>query len=496
MLGKIGDYFWVSAITRRKVMRHSGENASTEERSFVVYDSRMNVVNLIGDPPYVISSIKEYLIATDDHFDRVHLLNSDNKETEVRIQRYTEDGELAGPDHNIAVFPFSESGNSFMMVRSQDRSRILLLGFESVAGASPRLHAYLFDQEWQLLSKKIYRHPWMTQPMIQDDYSTYPVEDFNNGPVKLADNGEWLMMAPSRVNHNFLLFHFTNTDSVVCKEINLPGTSSMEDVCLSLDNNNGDVAAGVLSTFHYAPLKNIQAVHYSMVSRTFSFDSSYRITTLSGKRIRNDNLVKENFVAVPGRGFLLLKEYGRPYGLDDEVDDDEFDQGFDPNLLFASNDIPDGSAGPSVVRRLPQPRYGYARYRSTVNPPYHDRGDLSLYFFPTSRQDSCWSGLISQEQVTELNSPNLSYMIVPMQDRMVFLYNSFVHGEKMYASSTVIDPRGEQVTNEGILFWGLKNTLNFQEARQVAPDQIVIPYDIYVNGNANGKVGFAVVLFR
>jgi hypothetical protein len=24
----------------------------------------------------------------------------------------------------------------------------------------------------------------------------------------------------------------------------------------------------------------------------------------------------------------------------------------------------------------------------------------------------------------------------------------------------------------------------------------VIPYDIYVNGNTNGKVGFAVVLFR
>lgn len=104
--------------------------------------------------------------------------------------------------------------------------------------------------------------------------------------------------------------------------------------------------------------------------------------------------------------------------------------------------------------------------------------------------------MISQEQVTELNSPNLSYMMVPMQDRIVFLYNSFVHGEKMYASTTVIDPRGEQVTNEGILFWGLKNTLDFQQARQVAPDQVVIPYDIYVNGNANGKIGFAVVLFR
>ncbi|HLZ87187.1 MAG TPA: hypothetical protein VKQ52_08105, partial [Puia sp.] len=205
--------------------------------------------------------------------------------------------------------------------------------------------------------------------------------------------------------------------------------------------------------------------------------------------------VKENFVAVPGRGFLLMKEYGRAY--EQDLDEATFDEGWDPAFLFASNDIPDPSAGPSPMRmRLPEPRYGYARYRETSSPVYHDRGDLSLYYFPASRKDSCWSGMISQEQVTELNSPNLSYMMVPMQDRIVFLYNSFVHGEKMYASTTVIDPRGEQVTNEGILFWGLKNTLDFQQARQVAPDQVVIPYDIYVNGNANGKIGFAVVLFR
>lgn len=491
MLGKIGDFYWVSAITRR---RPTHQEPNTEERNFVVYDSRMNVISLILDPPYSISSIKEYLVAADDHFDRVQLLNADNKETEVRLQRYLPDGQLAGPDHNIAVLPFTESGNSFMMVRSQDRRSILLLGFESVSASTPKLHALLFDENWQLLSNRVYRHPHLSQPMIQDDYSTYPLEDFNPGPLKLANSGEWLMLAPSRMNHNFLLFHFQPADTgIICKEINLPGTASMEDVCVSIDNSNGDVVAGVLSTFHYSPLKNIEAVHYSMVSKTFSFDSSYRLTTLNGRRIHNDNIVKENFVAVPGRGFLLLKEYGRPFPLDDMEDDYDYDEGYDPNLLFVSNDIPD--AGPSSPR-LPEPKYGYARYHSTVNPPWHDRGDLSLYFFPASRSDSCWSGMISEEQITELNSPNLSYLMVPMQDRLVFLYNSFVHGEKQYASTTVIDPRGEQVTNEGIIFWGLKNTLNFQLARQVAPDQVVIPYDIYVNGTANGKVGFAVVLFR
>ena len=106
-------------------------------------------------------------------------------------------------------------------------------------------------------------------------------------------------------------------------------------------------------------------------------------------------------------------------------------------------------------------------------------------------------GMISQEQVTELNSPSLSYTVVPLQDKLFFLYNSFVHGQSMYASTTVINQQGELVSDEGILFWGLKNTLNFQQSRQMAPDQIVIPYDRYLNGSGNvqGRIGFAVVQF-
>src|ERR1700761_9617139 len=86
MVGRIGDYYWVSAINKRRVT-HKG--AITEERDFVVYDQRMNVSNLIQDPPYSASSIKEYLVTTDEYFDRVQLLNADNKSIEVRLQRYT-----------------------------------------------------------------------------------------------------------------------------------------------------------------------------------------------------------------------------------------------------------------------------------------------------------------------------------------------------------------------------------------------------------------------
>jgi hypothetical protein len=395
----------------------------------------------------------------------------------------------------IGTFPFDEPGNSFMMVRSEDRSRILLVGFEFISSAAPRVHTMLFDQDWQLLAETVYKHPFITQPMIQDDYTSFPLEDFNSAPVKLANNGEWLMMSPSRKDKNFLLFHFSATDTaVVWKGILLPGTSEMEDVCLSVDNVNGEVVAGILSTFHYSSLKNVEVVHYSMERRAFDFDSSYRLTTLGGRKVKNGNLVKENFMAVPGRGFLLMKEYGRPFDLD--LDDNAFDEGWDPAMLFSSNGIADPNAGPARMR-FPSPKYGYARYKGQANPPYHDRGDLSLYYFPANRKDSCWMGMISQEQVTELNSPNLSYMVVPLQDKLFFLYNSFVHGQSMYASTTVINQHGELVSDEGILFWGLKNTLNFQQSRQMAPDQIVIPYDRYLNGSGNvqGRIGFAVVQF-
>ena len=306
MLGRVGDFFWVSAVSRRKVAHHSNE--PTEERNFVIYDQRMNIVNVLTDPPYAISSVKEYLVVDEDHFDRIQLLNSDNKEVEVRLQRYDPDGSVSGPDHNIAVFNFNEPGNSFMLVRSQDRSRTLMLAFEFQPSGAPRLHALLFDQDWKMLSEKVYKHPFLTQPMIQDDYSGYPLEDFNSGPVKLANNGDWLMLSPSRVNRNYLLFHFSPTDTaVITKEINLPGTAAMEDVCLSLDNSNGDAVAGILSTFHYAPLKNVEVVHYSMATRTFSFDSSYRLSTLAGKRVRNDEYRQGEFCGLFREGFPFVE---------------------------------------------------------------------------------------------------------------------------------------------------------------------------------------------
>lgn len=491
LAAKVGDYYWVETTSRKRNTHHTADPSQTEERTFDVYNARMNLVNMIGEFSYPGSPLKEYLVSDDDHFDQVHLLSS-GKKVGVWLQRYEPEGRPSGEGRIVGVFPFYEPGNSFLLVRSEDRSRILLLGFESLSSSSPKLHALLFDDDWQLLSSRVYRHPYITQPLIQDDFTSYPLEDFNKGPLKLANNGEWLMTAPSRTNSNFLLFHFSGTDTAVaCKEILLPSSSAMEDVDLSINNERGEAVAGILSDFHYSTLKNVQVVHYSMASKSFDFDSSYRLTTLAAGKVRDGNLVKENFIAVPGRGFMLLKEYGRPF--ENWYDEDEYDQGWDPAFLFASNFIPNPT-GPSVLQKpAPGTREGYARYRSMSVPPDHERGDLSLYYFPAIRGDSTWSGMISKEQVTELNSPNLSYMVIPMRGHLFFLYNSFVHGESLYATTTVINPRGELVSDQGILFWHLKNTLSFQQSRQIAPDEVVIPYDRI---DRQGRIGFAVVLFR
>ena len=486
MLGRVGDYYWVSMTTRRKV-RHTADPEAEEQRSFVIYDSRMAPVNEVSHFYCPGDVLKEYLINSQEHFDQLYLSDAGNRKVGIWVQRYAPDGQPEGAGQVVGSFPFHEPGNSFLLVRSQDRNLSLLLGFESVAGSPPRMHALIFDADWRLVSTRIYHHSFLTQPFIQDDFTGYPLEDFDKGPVKLANNGEWLMLSPSRTDNNYLLSHFNANDTTVAwREIVLPSVALIEDMDLSVDNTRAEASAGILSDFHYNTLKNVRVMHYSMVTKTFDFDTSYRLRTLGGGKLRNENMVKENFLAVPGHGFLLLKEYGRAF--EDGVDETSYDEGFDPMALLADNPIDDPTApGAGVRLKLPQPRYGYARYPVLVNPPDHDRGDLSLYYFPGFRGDSCWSGLISEEQVTEMNAPNLSYAVVPVQDKLFCLYNSFVRNDNLFPASTVLNGQGRLITDQGVLFWGLKSTLDFQRLRQVAPDQVVIPYIHY------GRTAFAVI---
>jgi hypothetical protein len=485
MLGKIGGYYWISMVSRQRPTKHV--TGPVEERSFMIYDFHMRAVNQVTHFSCPGAELKEYLIVNSDHFDQLYLSENSNHQVDFWVQRYAPEGQPMGNGRKVGSMPFFEPGNSFLLVRSEDRSLTLLLGFEFVAGGAPKIHALLFNADWGIVSSRVYNHPFLTQPMIQDDYIGYPLEDFDQGTVKLANSGEWLMVSPSRTNNNYLLSHFSGSDTGFrYEEIWLPNIAVTEDISLSIDNTHGEAVAGVLSDFHYAPLKNVRIVHYSMGLRQFDFDTTFRLTTLGGGKVRNDNLVKENFMAMPGGGFLLLKEYGRVF--EEPIDDMTIDEGWDPMIMFAENNIPNPDSGPSSNRvKAPPPHYGYARYATPINIPYHDRGDLSMYYFPSMRGDSTWSGMISQEQITEMNSPNLSYMIVPLQDKLFCLYNSFVRNDQLYAASTVLNRQGQLVTDQGVMFWGLKAPLDFQRSRQVAKDQVVIPYQRY------NRPGFAVL---
>jgi hypothetical protein len=480
--GKAGDYYWVQKDKRKKSPLRNADWRLTEEQIFEIYDARMNLVKTT--PSFILSdsTIKEYLVPGNRYFDQL-ILSAGRKKTTALLQRYTANGELLTEAKIISSFPFNETGNNFLLVRSEDKNKTLLLGFESVPSSAPRIHAILFNQQWDQLSYIIYDHPFITQPFIQDDFISYPGENFNNIPVQLANNGQWLMASPSRTNLNFLLFHFCGDDhSFSYKEIILPASYTMEDVALSIDNEKEEAFAGILSGFRFTTHKNVHVTHYSMETQAFDFDSSYRFNTLPADKKKKENLTKESFVAVPGAGFMLLKEYGIAFT--DWYNDVAYDNEWDPDVLFTTGTVQNAGTGFSVSQD------GYTRY-NTLGGIHGDyaRGDLSLFYFPAHTKDSCWSGTINQAQTTALNPPYLSYLVMPSKDKLSFLYNSFLRNEDQYGTSTILDPHGNLHPEGGVVFWKFNNILSFQESRQIETSEVAIPYQ------KNQRKGFAIIRF-
>jgi hypothetical protein len=481
--GMAGDHFIVRVDRRRRGGRR--RDGSGEESLFEVFDSRMDLLNTVPAMELADPVIKEYLLSGYDHFDQL-LLSRRGSHTSFIVRRYEPSGEVAGGgEKEVGSLPFGEGGNSFLLIRSADRSKVLVLGFEPVPSSPPRLHALLFDQDWRMLYYRVFDHPYITQPLIQDDLIAYPIEDYDNSPVKLADNGQWLMVSPSRTNQNYLLFHFCGTENCLSfTEITLPAGGSPEDLALSLDNDSQEAFVGVLSRMHYTTLKQVRVAHYSLLRQTLDFDSSYRFNTLPAEKTRNANLYKESFTPVPGRGFLLLKEYGRPFS--GWVDDSLGDSRWDPAVLFAGNPAPaaESQSGPAVTRD------GYARYSILGGPnSERERGDLSFYYLPGLRGDSCWSGILSKRQTTEMNSPSLSYLVLAIGDKLFFLYNSLFADDDEYGSATVMDSRGNLLADGGPLFWKFKITLDFQQARRISEREMAIPYA------GPRRKGFAIIRF-
>lgn len=485
VIGKSGNFYWIQKNQdKNKVTLPSMPWTSDEQSLFSIFDSRMNLVN--ETPSFTISSntLKEYFICGDEYFDLL-VLTTNASGTNILLRRYSSSGILIINDSLIARFPFAENGNSFLLLRSENKQKILLLAFESIPSSPPRLHSLLFDDNWKTLSAWSYEKLFLSQPFLQYEFFNYPVEQFDNAPVKLANSGQWLMLTPSRQSNHFSLFHFNGLDSsFIAREIKTTSNISVEQVTLSIDNNNGDAYTGILSRINYPALKNADVAHYSFASHKVDFDSSYRFNTLLADKVKNQNLVEEDFLPVPGKGFLLLKEYGKNVG-DVFHDRERTDYSSDP-LVFSGNDIVT-----NTDIKIPLNKNDYTRYTTLAGPrSNYSRGDLSLFYFPANRQDSCWSGIINQEQTTELNSSYLSYLAIAAGDKMYFLYNSYFKNRRQFANTTTLDYKGNPLNDEGFVFWKTKNTLAFQKARQIASNEVAIPYDDY------RRNGFAIIRFH
>ncbi len=464
--GKAGDYYWIQTSRPESRYRKKREpQLNDQEFRFEIYDARMNPVRTV---PYILSEnvIKEYLIAGDEYFDQLTFQPGDQKII-VSLNRYSPDGNINEANHIVGEFSGKMKCEDFLLVRSQDKSKILLLGFENIVDSLPRLHAMLYDNDWNLLCQNEYSNPNISKPLVQYDLVEYPLEDYNSAPVKLSNNGDWLMMVSSASDHNYVLFHFKGAEEdPECQEVKLSPSAEVEDVGLYFDNEKQEGFAGVISGIRRPAVKNVRIACYTLTDFHIDFDTSYFFNALAGNKNKNENIFEEYFLTVPGKGFMFLKEYGKV--LPTEVYKDETINNDQPNIDYANLDLNDGNGFLN--------KDDYTRYDNLAGTRKNfDRGDLTLYYFPAQPNDSCWSGIINKEQVTELGRSYLSYVFLPRQDKLFFLYNSFYRNEFQLGSATVLNEKGNSI-DEGLEYWKINNTLVFQKARQISANELAIPY--------------------
>jgi len=469
VIGKAGNFYWVQKS--KKIFRSKKYTGVWDEGNFnfEIYDDRMNPVTSV---PFAVSNdvIKEYFIPGEEYFDQLLFLK-DNSRTIVLLNRFAPDGNTVTTNDTLASFPARMKYSNFLLVRSEDKSKILLLGFETIADSLPTLHSFLYDKNWILLNKTIYANANISQPYVQYDLVDYPLEHFSNTAIKLANSGEWLMTVPSGINHNFLLFHFNGlNETFVYREIKLPSSVSPEEIIMSLDNTKQEASTGILSRMRYESVKNVRIAHYLLPDHRIDFDTSFRFNTLANKT-KNENLYEEYFMTIPNKGFMLLKEYGKPFSFNDTE-----------QRNYERNEADSIFSKPVDVNKNEYSRYSNLAGSRTA----FDRGDLSMFYFPWTRNDSCWSGIINKEQTTEITSSYLSYVFLPREDKLFFLYNEFFRNNNQYSNTTVLDQKGNSV-EEGVVYWKVKNNLVFQKARQISANELAIPYE------RNGRNGFAII---
>ena len=469
VVGKSENFYWTVQFQNQR----KDSKAGPELAGFDLFDAKLNLIRE-NVSLYIPATAKQWLMTGKNYLDQV-MLTASGKKTKLIFNRLYTDG--PAEHHLVDSLPFSADPSAFLLVRSEDHSKTLFIAFENTDEVYTRLHAILFDENWHPVYHQVISDSLLSQPCIQDEEIGYPGESFDNLPIKLANNGEWLMVGPSRVSRNFTLFHScANGVDHQFREIPVSPFYKVEDLAMGIDNIKQEMSVGLLSRYMKTSLKNVRIANYSISQGRFDFDTSYRFNTQQ-RDIQTKNLSHESFVAVPGGGYMLLKEYGIPFDFDKP--ETPFIENWEAAYLLANYSESNPRTG-----SLPE---GYTLNRGLRPIPYiRNRGDLNIFYFPAVPKDSLWSGTLVMEQHAESNNPDLSYLMIPDKNKLYIIYNSLEGFSDPMATTTTLNKQG-QPTGDALVFWKMKKILNFQQAHRFATDEVAIPY---LNNRQNG---FAII---
>lgn len=475
VIGKSENYYWVEKLQRR---RPSFRNTNTDDPnslSFDLFNAKLEPVDEIN-ATNVPGIQKQWLLAGKKGLDQL-IISNEAGQTRITCSRFFPGENITNKTRLIDSLPFSTSPSSFLMVRSDDHSKNLLIVFQNTDSDYTCLHALLFDADWNPVYKKVIANQQFSMPCIQDEEIGFPGENFDNLPIKLANNGEWLMASPSMISRNFSLFHICpDGNEYYFRKIPLSGLYKMEDVAMSIDNNLQEMSVGLLSSYEKTTFKNVQVFKYSMQKGEFYFDSSYHFNSQAGD-IQNHHLIHERFISVHGGGYMYLKEYGSPYIFDKPVM--PFITNWETAYLMADY------SEPLKSKNAVTQEYLLNKGLSPVS-AVHNKGDLNLFYFPGVSRDSTWTGFLDIEQHTTSNNPDLSYLLIPEKNKLYIVYNSMEGTDEPTATTTTLNNRGQSTDDDALVFWKMNKMLNFQESHRFSANEISIPY-------LNNQRGFAIV---
>src|SRR5258706_6481563 len=128
VIGKAGNYYWIQKSRKKARTKKQTEPRINEDFSFEIYDARMNPVKTI---PFSVSGnfTKEYFVPGNEYLDQLVFLPVNPRIT-VLLNRYTPDGNIILSKDTLGDFPGPMNSGDFLLIRSQDKTKLLLLGIE------------------------------------------------------------------------------------------------------------------------------------------------------------------------------------------------------------------------------------------------------------------------------------------------------------------------------------------------------------------------------